>query len=117
MLKKTVIVFIVLTVILASVNVFASADVAKGDVNGDGSVDQNDRMVLARFIAGWDGYDALVDTEAADIDGNGKVTAKDRMILSRYLDGWDGYDSYFAADIPETPEDSDKPIILEPDEF
>ncbi len=103
---------------LASVNVFAAADHLKGDVNGDGNIDQNDRMILARFIAGWDGYDTLVDTEAADIDGNGKVTAKDRMILSRYLDGWgEEYDSYFATEIPGEEGGSDEPIILEPDEF
>ncbi|MBR4743756.1 MAG: S8 family serine peptidase [Oscillospiraceae bacterium] len=67
-----------------------------GDVNGDGSVDATDRMILARYLAGWEGYEEkILSMEAADIDGNGVVEAKDRMILARYLAKWDGYSQYF----------------------
>ena len=67
-----------------------------GDVNADGKVDATDRMILARFLAGWEGYDAKIkNMEAADLNGNKEVDAADRMILARYLAGWTGYDQYF----------------------
>ena len=67
-----------------------------GDVNKNNTVDATDRMLLARFLAGWEGYEAKIkDKAAADVDGNGKIEAPDRMILARYLAGWTGYDKYF----------------------
>ena len=74
----------------------AATDYKIGDVNADGNVTAKDRMILVRYLAGWDGYDKqILSWDAADIDKNGSVTAKDRMILVRYLAGWDGYDDYF----------------------
>ena len=67
-----------------------------GDVDGNDTVNGRDRMVLARYLAGWDGYESQVNMAAADIDGNGTVNGRDRMILARYLAGWDGYDTYFS---------------------
>ena len=61
-----------------------------GDINSDGKVDAKDRMYLARYLAGWDGY-TLLDQKVADVNGDSKVDAKDRMYLARYLAGWDGY--------------------------
>ena len=53
-------------------------------------------MISARFLAGWEGYDAKIkNMEAADLNGNKEVDAADRMILARYLAGWTGYDQYF----------------------
>ncbi|MBR4185432.1 MAG: InlB B-repeat-containing protein, partial [Clostridia bacterium] len=70
--------------------------VIPGDVDGSGAVDASDRMILARYLAGWEGYEAKIkDKAAADVDGNGKIEAPDRMILARYLAGWTGYDKYF----------------------
>ncbi len=67
-----------------------------GDVNADNSVDATDRMILARYLAGWEGYkDKIKSIDAADIDCNGVVEAKDRVILARKLAGWEGYDQYF----------------------
>ncbi len=67
-----------------------------GDVNADGLVDATDRMILARYLAGWEGYaDRILSMDAADIDGSGAVEAADRVILARYLAGWKGYESYF----------------------
>lgn len=63
-----------------------------GDVNGDGKVLPNDRVILARTLAGWSDYPMdAIDQIAADVDGNGKVNQRDRMILSRYLAGWSDY--------------------------
>ncbi len=65
-------------------------------MNGDGNVDATDRMILARYLAGWEGYEAkITNKKAADVDKSGAIDAKDRMILARYLAGWAGYDSYF----------------------
>ncbi len=66
----------------------------KGDIDGDGSLTANDRMMLARFVAGWQDS-GEIGCEQADLDGNEKVTARDRMILSRRLDSWSGYEAYF----------------------
>ena len=67
-----------------------------GDINADGEINATDRMILARYLAGWEGYEEKIKSmEAADIDGDGEVTAKDRMILARKLAGWEGYDQYF----------------------
>lgn len=69
-----------------------------GDVNGDGKVNAQDRLILSRYIAKWDGYEErIVDMRAADVNSDGKVNAQDRLILSRYIAKWDGYSSYFEA--------------------
>ena len=70
-----------------------------GDVNADGKVDATDRMILARYLAGWEGYeDKILSMDAADIDGDDDITASDRMILARYLAGWEGYAKYFETE-------------------
>ena len=64
-----------------------------GDVNGDGRVNGQDRLLLTRWLAKW--ADALaegIDEDAADIDGDGKVTGHDRLLLTRYLAHWPGYE-------------------------
>ncbi len=77
-----------------------------GDVNKDNAVDATDRMLLARFLAGWEGYEErILSMDAADIDRDGEVNAKDRMLLARFLAGWEGYEEYFTRnggdDIPD----------------
>lgn len=37
------------------------SDILCGDVNGDGKVNPIDDMILARYLAKWQGYDAMVD--------------------------------------------------------
>ncbi len=67
-----------------------------GDVDNSGTVNATDRMILARYLAGWEGYEAkITNKKAADVDKSGAIDAKDRMILARYLAGWAGYDTYF----------------------
>lgn len=64
-----------------------------GDVNGDGRVNGQDRLLLTRWLAKW--ADALaegIDEDAADIDDDGKVTGHDRLLLTRYLAHWPGYE-------------------------
>ncbi len=70
--------------------------IINGEISGDGEIDATDRMILARFLAGWEGYEAkITNKKSADIDGDGEITAKDRMLLARYLARWTGYDTYF----------------------
>ncbi len=65
-----------------------------GDVNGDGVVTNKDRLVLARYLAEWEGYDiSMIDQSAADVNCDGAVTNKDRLILARHLAEWDGYET------------------------
>lgn len=66
-----------------------------GDIDGDGVVaTSKDAMTLARYIAGWEGYDSLVVYAASDIDGDGNyATALDAMYLERYIAGWVGYET------------------------
>ena len=67
-----------------------------GDVNLDNKVDATDRMILARYLAGWDGYAAKIKSmDATETDRNSVVEATDRVILARKLAGWSGYDKYF----------------------
>lgn len=64
-----------------------------GDIDGNGSVNTRDRMILARALAGWKEYPIdSINLSAADVDGDGKITPKDRLILSRYLARWPGYE-------------------------
>ena len=69
---------------------------SKGELSGDGEVDDDDAMILARYLAGWAGYEEkIVSMDAADVNGDGKVSDVDAMILARYVAGWSGYDEYF----------------------
>ena len=56
--------------------------VKPGDVNGDGTVDENDAAMLRDYLLG----DSPVKIpKAADMDGNGKLTAADLTLLKRNL--------------------------------
>ena len=66
-----------------------SSSVLLGDCNRDGKVNRQDRVYLARALAGWEGYETV--NEAADVNGDGKVNRQDRVYLARALAGWDGY--------------------------
>ena len=61
-----------------------------GDVNNDGKVNAADRIYLARYLAGWSGYE-LSNEAAADVNKDNKVNAADRIYLARHLAGWSGY--------------------------
>ena len=77
----------------------AAGIAAVGDIDGDGvQATPKDAMCLARYIAGWDGYDRLVNLEACDIDRDGApATVRDAVILARYIAGWEEYERCFAS--------------------
>ncbi len=71
-----------------------SEDVLYGDVDGNGTVNTRDRILLTRYLAGWEGYDEEdINLLAADVNQDGTVNTKDRIILTRYLANWTGYEA------------------------
>lgn len=69
-------------------------DTIIGDVNGDGVVNNLDRMVLTRYLADWENYTTeSIDLVAADVNSDGLVNNLDRMILTRHLADWSGYET------------------------
>lgn len=70
-------------------------EVLIGDVNGDGVVNGADSGLLARYTAGWKGYESKIkNMAAADINRDGNVNGADAGLLSRYTASWKGYDKY-----------------------
>lgn len=63
-----------------------SVDFVAGDVNGDGTVDTKDSVLLSQYLAGWD---VTISIRASDCNGDGTVDTKDSVLLSQYLAGWD----------------------------
>ena len=58
----------------------------KGDIDGDGKVNNLDAARLMQYIAGWD----VVYIEAAlDTNDDGKVNNLDAARLMQYIAGWD----------------------------
>ncbi len=60
-----------------------------GDINDDGMVDDNDGIMMLRYLAGWSFDGETVMEEALDVDGNGRINNHDGTRLLRYLAGWD----------------------------
>ena len=56
----------------------------KGDVNGDGAVNNKDVMALFTYLSG---SDAAVNEEMTDVNGDGHVNNKDVTYLFRYVSG------------------------------
>lgn len=57
-----------------------------GDVNGDGTVNNKDVVVLFRYASG---SDVAVNVAALDVNGDGSVNNKDVVVLFRYVSGAD----------------------------
>ena len=57
----------------------------KGDVNGDGTVNLKDVVLLRRYIAS--GWGVTLDETIADVNGDGKVNLKDAVMLRRFIAG------------------------------
>ena len=59
--------------------------VTKGDINGDGEVDNKDVVLLFRFLSG--GSDEGLIKKLMDFNGDGFVNNKDVATLFRYISG------------------------------
>ena len=56
----------------------------RGDVNGDGRVNNRDLGILQRYLNDWE---ITIDTMATDLSGDGKVNNRDLGLLQQYLNG------------------------------
>ena len=64
-----------------------------GDINGDGEVKNSDKVYLARYLAGWEGYETIpTGLAVADVNGDDEVKNSDKVYLARHLAGWEGYE-------------------------
>ena len=72
---------LIATPTLASLSIQGSS-VLYGDVNGDGSVDMKDVLVLRKYIAGMSGE---IDRVAADVNGDGSIDMKDVLMTRKYI--------------------------------
>ncbi len=63
-----------------------------GDIDGDGSVDTEDDIALARYLAGW--LEASeINVAVADLNSDGIVDPSDRIVLNRHVSDWAGYET------------------------
>ena len=58
----------------------------RGDINGDGEVDNKDLTRLFQYLSNWD---VEVNKDALDVNGDGSVDNKDLTRLFQYLSNWD----------------------------
>ena len=61
------------------------AVIKNGDLNGDGSVNGTDSVLLLQYLAGWD---TAADLRGADVNGDGIINGTDSVLLLQYLAGW-----------------------------
>ena len=62
--------------------------ISMGDVNGDGTVNLKDVVMIRRYIAG--GWNVTINESVADVNGDGNVNLKDVVMIRRYIaGGWD----------------------------
>ena len=75
---------LVLTAALSSLTLsILGASVLYGDVNGDGSVDMKDVLLLRKSIAGIEA--TPFDKAAADVNGDGSIDMKDVLMTRKYI--------------------------------
>ena len=61
---------------------YVQPDVALGDANGDGRLNNHDLVRLQRYINEWD---VIVVKSAADVNGDGKLNNRDLVALQKML--------------------------------
>lgn len=71
-------------------NAVTIADVLRGDVNLDRTVDLRDGVLLARYLAKWNVSFTDAQKKAADVYKDGKINVKDGVRLLQLLVGYEG---------------------------
>lgn len=61
-------------------------DYIPGDITGDGVLNRNDLLRLAKHFSG---FTVEIDEAASDVTGDGKVTRNDLLRLAKYFSGFD----------------------------
>ena len=85
MKMKTICMITAITIMMASMCLGVYAAVG-GDVNGDGTLANNDLTMLVSFLSG---RNETVKIANLDVDNNGKVNNRDAIAVSQALAGWD----------------------------
>ncbi len=92
-LKKTLYIFLAITILAFSVILFASAETTNsiGDVNGDGKISASDARLALRASVG---LEKLTDTQfkSADVNNDNKVTASDARTILRVSVGLENFE-------------------------
>jgi hypothetical protein len=83
-------------------------DAHPGDINEDGSIDNQDLVILARIIAEIDDWDALDGYQqwVCDFNGDYSVDNVDLVMMDRYIAGYDNY-----TEIPEVEQPVEEPVL------
>ena len=63
----------------------AESNVA-GDVTGDGTLNRQDLLRLAKHFAGWD---VEIHEKNSDVTGDGTINRQDLLRLAKHFAGWD----------------------------
>ncbi|MBQ7820835.1 MAG: Ig-like domain-containing protein [Clostridia bacterium] len=78
---------------VGAVKYSVASDIVYGDVNGDGEINSEDSVIMARVLAQWSGYEMTADEEdAVDVNSDTSFDSTDLVIVSRYLAQWSGYE-------------------------
>ena len=83
---------------MITIDITLPAGRMRGDIDGDGRINDTDKTALSRFDGGYDDYAWVGDEEAADVDGDGEINGKDIMTLTRIISD----EADFAAYTPGT---------------
>ncbi len=57
-----------------------------GDVNGSETIDLDDVVLLAQYVAGWQ---VELNLDVANVNGEGEIDLDDVVLLAQYVAGWD----------------------------
>ncbi|MBR5527411.1 MAG: hypothetical protein IKV97_00290 [Clostridia bacterium] len=60
-------------------------DAPMGDVTGDGTLNRQDLLRLAKYFAGWN---VSIDIHTSDVTGDGAINRQDLLRLAKYFAGW-----------------------------
>lgn len=79
--------FYTCTVCGATQTVVTPAIYTYGDLDGDGSINAKDSLIIRRHLARADLFSEEREFYASDLNGDGKINAKDSLLLRMYLSG------------------------------
>ena len=60
-------------------------DAMPGDINGNGSIEPDDLIILHRYIAVFERNDTIFLEKNADFDNDGKITPLDVIVVARHI--------------------------------
>ena len=113
-MKKVIALFLsIMIAVCALVPLCAAIEYKKGDVNGDGSLNNKDVVRLFRYTSG-DKVECV--REASDFNGDGLINNKDVVLLFRYL-SIGNFSETDTAKVTETETEQIIDVTLDPDEL